>query len=63
MGLNGMERQARTISQGRRGAAERMKSKATRKTKRRNKMAKNTPKVRLSNNEKTPRRPIRKKRV
>jgi hypothetical protein len=40
-----------------------MKSKATRKAKRRNKIAKNPTKVRLSNNNEMPARPIRKKRV
>jgi hypothetical protein len=63
MGLNSMERQVRTRSQGRRRAAERMKSKATREAKRRKKVAKDTPKIRLSNDDKTPCRPIRKKRV
>jgi hypothetical protein len=40
-----------------------MKSKATREAKRRNEVAKDPPKVRLSNNDETPSRPIRKKRV
>jgi hypothetical protein len=40
-----------------------MKSKATREAKRRKKKAKDTPKVRLSNNNETPLRQIRKKRV
>jgi hypothetical protein len=43
--------------------AERMKSKATREAKRRKKEAKDTPKVRLSNDNEMPCRPIRKKRV
>jgi hypothetical protein len=63
MGLNGMKRQARTRSQGCRRAPERMKSKATREAKRRKKKAKDTPKVRLSNDNEMTRRPIRKKRV
>jgi hypothetical protein len=63
MGLNSMKRQARTRSQGRGRVPERMKSKAAREAQRRKKKAKDTPKVRLSNNNEAPRRPIGKKRV
>jgi hypothetical protein len=58
-----MKREARTRSQGRRGAPERMKSKATGEAKRRKKEAKDTPKVRLSNDNEMSCRPIRKERV
>jgi hypothetical protein len=55
-----MERQALTRSQGHRRATKRMKSEPARIAKRRKKKAKDTPKVRLCENNKTPHRPIRK---